>query len=279
MISVVHGKKLFTDQWTGESVEERFRIPRKGLKEWYGCFGSPSTALAALIHEAEKPESGLSREEANELIDLFETSLRRKPGQEREPFTIQPAPSFRNLVSWGGAMSFQEYHATYEHDRELALFTQALPDEGGDREKGDKGEKGEMEVDSDQERQPNAPKKWYRETGVSPGGDDLSTSRVMMPRCTSAWLDFLKAHRNGEDSVVVYFHPSAQKIFCVGSAKSFNGIVNRRASEILGNVSVFGKVDVYHKNKMRPKKVKGSKKKDGRPASVPKAPEASRVTV
>ena len=36
MLNMVHGVPVFVCQWTGETIQKKFKIPTSGLKEWRG---------------------------------------------------------------------------------------------------------------------------------------------------------------------------------------------------------------------------------------------------
>lgn len=259
MINVVHKQALQVDQWTGESITTRFKIPRKGGKCWGGCYGTPSTALSALAHYIDS--NPMSVDEAHELYDLFQASLRRVPEYSSEKFTSVPAPSYKNLQMWGGNMSLEEYHAVYDHEFQAKAMTQEIiggvvePDTEKAGDTNNKRARDEMglgtEIGEDK-RPANAPKLW-RLTEQLEGGQSKEL-RVDMPRCAGSFVEFLR--KNVADpaipgAVVVYLHPHQPNIFALGSPGDYAKGVNRMAVDMLGHVPVFGNVRVYHKNKLR----------------------------
>jgi hypothetical protein len=242
MINVVHARGLLVDQWTGETINQRFRIPRKGLKTWGGCFGTPSTAIKALSEYIDAAH--LNADEAHELYDVFQASLRRKPGHEQDVFTCQAAPDYKSLNLWGGTMTLEEYHKLYNHDYQVEAYTQEVL--WGKAE----------EDESGKEKIPvNAPKKW-RMTETLASGQTKET-RVDMPRCASSFLDFMRQNvltPGIPNAVTIYFHPSDTRVFGVGIPSEWNERVNKSASEKLGHTPVFGNVRLFHKNKLKENK-------------------------
>lgn len=266
MINVVHRQGLQVDQWTGETMCQmtRFKIPRKGGKLWGGCFGTPSTALSGLAQYIE--EENLDADTAHELYDLFQSSLRRKPGFESVKFTSAPAPSYKNLTLWGGGQTLEEYHKLYDHDFQVKAFSQAII-LGGDEDESvkpgtDPSGPGSVAQSTtgtssappqvDEERPLNAPKKWRLSVF---GGDQSGEAKLDMPRCVCSFIEFLKGHITDPGvpgAVVLYLHPTQNNLFGVGSPADWHGTVNRTASEKLGHIPVFGtQTKLFHKNKLR----------------------------
>lgn len=276
MLNTVHGRSLRVCQWTGETIHGvHYKIPQKGLKEFRGCYSSPSVCVSAMIEYAEK--ASLSAEETHELLDMFQASLRRVDGQEGTKFTIQPAGSWKNLQAWGGHMSLEEYHKTYEHDIQTTMFFQSFPagviQATADAELREESKlkdpsapssssatvpmdaKGEFEYDSDPDRPPNAPKRWrVNHFNPSPSQSEPQEKRLAMPRCISSCLEFFKEVWPGKTALVVYLDPHSDKAFGVGLPEDWMGKGNRRASDTLGKTPVYGTVELYHKNKLRLKK-------------------------
>eukprot|EP00727_Mastigamoeba_balamuthi_P000691 m51a1_g10619 hypothetical protein (423) ;mRNA; r:57479-59030 len=126
MFNIVHGVKLQLCQWTGETIKKRFRMPLPRNKGWTGCYGAPGIVVSAIVQNGN--QSKLTPDEINELIDIFEASLRREPGFEQTKFTITPAPSYKLLKTWGGNLSLQEFHQQYQHDESVEIYRQVIPD-------------------------------------------------------------------------------------------------------------------------------------------------------
>jgi hypothetical protein len=291
MLNTVHGHSLRVCQWTGESLfYVPFKIPVKGLKEFRGCYGSPSVAISAIIDTCEK--AGLASEEVHEMIDVFQASLIRKSGKEAEKFTIMPAPNYKLLRIWGGHNSLEEYHKSYDHDRQIELFDQIIPkvllmatvqtdtreeEETKENESEDfkdmEGPRAEaapkdpkepgsstdppvkrvdFEYDSDPDRAPNAPKRWrYNFYNAHPHVSEPVEGRQVMPRCISSCLEFFKEVIPGESAVIVYLDPGSDKSFAVGKPQDWMTTANKRASDALGKTQVYGHVTLFHKNKLR----------------------------
>lgn len=277
MYNPVHGKKFQVCQWTGEAISEenRFRIPMLGAgNEWTGCYGSPSAAIAALVDKVTHIHAAMGAEAnkdiLNELFEEFEASIRRKPGKEDVKFTIVAAPSYTELATFGGKTSLADYHAKYDHDLQQEIYTQVLParSEVFDEVTSDKGETGDVAIKKEKASPvlvpSNAPKKW-RLSKVFPGAKDEAV-RVQMPRGIAGVIEwFKKIAKNSDctDAATIYFHPLSDTLFAVGNPKDWQGTGNKIASDILGKSTVFGHVELYHKNGLRDrKKEKKDKKKE-----------------
>jgi hypothetical protein len=250
MINVVHQRGLQVDQWTGETIEgKRLRIPTKGGKIWTGCYGTPSTALSALAHHVE--ENHLTSDEAHELYDIFQASLRRNVGHEDTKFTSVPAPNYKCLQMWGGGLTLEDYHKQYDHDFQVRAITQEIM--WGKQDEEDAGKTDTQKGQGGEDQRPsNLPKKW-RLSDVTQGGT-VKESKVDMPRCVTSFIEFLRANVTTPGipgAVIVYLHPANPQVFGVGSPADWNDKVNRHATDALGHVPVFGNVRVYHKNKIR----------------------------
>jgi hypothetical protein len=265
MITVVHGEKIRNCQWTGEPIRKVFKIPTKNGKDWKGCYGSPSTCVSAIQALAE--DEHLQLDEYHELLDLFQATIRLSPGYEKVVFTINPAPSFRMLKMWGGSLPLEAYHETYDHDKQVIMYYQEIKDSGTEPKETKSPEKKPTDEkdteedfdmkDFDDEGVPNAPKKWHMESIMPGTSQTLVPSKVTMPRGGPTWVDFLKSNNPSKvvkNSVIVYFHPTNDKIFAIGSPVDYNEIVNKRAAACLGHAPVFGQVFLFHKKKIREKK-------------------------
>ena len=299
MLNTVHGRSLRVCQWTGEAIHGPvFKIPLKGLREFRGCYGSPSVGLAAIIEASEK--GGLNSEETHELIDMFQASLARAEGHEAEKFTIQTAGSWKNLKQWGGHMTLDEFHATYDHATQATIFVQIIPSvvrlqtaqtelkqeqeqkkaisegagtstEAPQVEQTDQalppvvnGAPVVFEYDSDPDRAPNAPKRWrVNALCATPSLAEPVEARIAMPRCITSCLEFLKEVYPGKTAVVVYLDPHTDKTFGVGLPEDWMSKGNKRASDVLSKTPVYGQVMLYHKNKIRLTGGWGKKKKEG----------------
>lgn len=271
MINTVHGKKLLVCQWTGETIEKRFRIPNPKNKGWTGCYGSPSACLSAMAQVGEK--QALDPEYVHEMIDTFESTIRREPGMEEIKFTIVPAPAYTLLKDFGGKKDLAEFHETYDHDTQVKLYFQEIrpsdvivPDMplavGGAPMDGADFEEFE-EVNSG--RPANAPKRW-RMTRFLPlnGRQPEEQTRYMLPRCAPSWMEFFKvmaARTHCKDAVIVYLHPHSDTVFGIGNPEDWQGEGNKSCSEVMGKIVTFGPVTAFHKNKIRetPKKTTKSK--------------------
>eukprot|EP00727_Mastigamoeba_balamuthi_P003906 m51a1_g13512 hypothetical protein (318) ;mRNA; r:102-1055 len=269
MYNVVHGVKLQLCQWTGETIKKRFRMPLPRNKGWTGCYGSPGVVVSAIVQNGNN--TGLSVDEINEQIDMFESSLRREPGFEQVKFTIIPAPNYKLLKNWGGNLTLEEFHQQYQHDESVDMYKQVIPDKmytetfvDVDTEQAPARAPAETtadegtgtDSDSDSERQPNAPKRWRRSV-FSITGKDEAKSRIQMPRCSSAWIEFLRAQAEKTscpEAVVLYLHPHQGTIMGLGNPKDWGEDGNKAASHALGKSTVFGDCVVLHKNKIRERK-------------------------
>lgn len=276
---MVHGQSVRLCQWTGEPLKyPPFRIPVKGAQEFKGCYGSPSVCVSAIVELAEK--EGRTPEESHELLDTFQSTLIRKSGQEEVKFTINPAPSWKNLKEWGGNTTLEEYHKSYDHDQEVLIFTQTIPSHmilgtviGDSKALATEPSvhppaTSSFEYDSDPERATNAPKRWWVNfLNSTPSMKEPVEKRVQMPRCISSCVEFLRGSFPGHSSVVVYLHPESDKTFGIGLPGDWMGQGNKRASDVLGKTPVYGNVFLYHKNKMklRPPTKKRTREEAGLP--------------
>jgi len=264
MINVVHGEKFMLCQYTGEPITEKYKIPMAKLKGWIGCYGSPSVAAAAIFDSATK--EGLTAEEAHELYDQLESTIRRKPGMELVKYTINVAPPFRLLSTFGGNMSLQEFHAIYGHDDQARIFYQKIPEHilgefeevmpiqtpVGVMKKSDVVEGVEEE---DETRPSNCAKRWGHTTFLPVTGRQPDDSRrYTLPRCANSWIEFFRNYASttaNKDSVVVYLHPTRSNVFGIGNPNDWLRDGNKEASDALGKVVVFGRTDVFHKTPIR----------------------------
>lgn len=290
MFNPVHGEKLLVCQWTGEAfpAKQRFYVPQPGKSEgrrwWAGCFGSPGAAISAIKEESGK--SKLNADQTHELFDEFEATLRRKPGKEKEKFTICAAPHFSQLKNWGGALDIQEFHRVYQHDTQIELFYQVIPprtdvDESAAEAPPAQGAtpKGiaerwakEADEDSDPERPANAPRRWH-DTKIGIGRRD-ETRRVVVPRGLSGvvgWMKRAAAESDCKDACIVYFHPTSDTSFALGNPKDWQAEGNRMASDFLGKCTVFGHVKLMSKAKLRE-----SKKRPGAALAEEPSPKAQK---
>lgn len=108
--------------WTGETVLKVFQIPTSDLLGWEGCYGSPSAAVSGLVSKMSYDRTK-SYEDIQEMIDFLEMSIFREEGYEKIKFTIQQAPSKRQL----NKMGLNEYHKLYEHEKQIKIFKQVFP--------------------------------------------------------------------------------------------------------------------------------------------------------
>ena len=275
MYNVVHGTKLQVCQWTGEALktEDRFKIPssrkRAGIREWIGCYSSPGAAVSAIKAYGER--DGCNADAIAELFDEFETSLRRKIGMENVKITINPAPDFKILKSFGGTMDIAAFHKSYGHDEQIQVYYQEIPAKGMTEVKSEATPPiqmeplkfDDMEYDSDPGRLPNAPKRWRR-TKVRIGFRE-EEERETVPRGLAGvveWMRDISRKNFGEDkNAVIYFHPTLDTEFAIGTAKAWIGDVtmNRIASDLLGKNVVAGQACIYSKNKLRGESIKRRK--------------------
>ena len=265
MLNTVHGRSLRVCQWTGESLDTYYKIPQKGLKEFKGCFGSPSVCISAIMAHAEK--ENLATEETHELIDMFQSSLFRKPGFENEKYTINAAPNWSMLKRWGGELDLDQYHRLYDHDKQNSMYYQNIPKcvqlETAKTELKERAEAvaaessapataTNFEYDSDPDRAPNAPKRWrVNKLGASASVSEPVENRVVMPRCITSCIEFFKEAYPGKSALVIYMDPHTDKAFALGLPEDWMGKGNRRASDVLGKIPVYGNVTLYHKYKSR----------------------------
>ena len=188
---VVHHRKLSICDWTGETIEKVFRIPF-GPYEWGGSYGSPSVAISAILEISQ--ESGMTQELVQELLDDFQATLKRDDEQGHGPFTISPAPSYKNLKTWGGQMTLEEYHQRYDHDTQIRLYCQKFPE------------------DKDQREALYGTMQWTKKRKLSI--PTVYTRDVRVPKGLKRCLKFLK-YMAGSDQIVLGLHPS-KPMFVVG---------------------------------------------------------------
>lgn len=262
MISVIHGKQVKNCQWTGEPIfGPIFKIPvdlTTPEKKWKGCYGSPSAALAALTLYVKEKE--LSREQMNELMDHFESSLRRTDYMREKDVALSPAPHYHTLKYWGGEMSLEDYHKVYGHDEQIKMYFQEIIP-------------GETYVPKD-EKASNPPKPWKYALAQPKDKELFKECLAGMPRCVSAWLDHLKEFNPNFDTcpnaVVVYYHPSQDKLFAIGSPLDWGESANKKASEIFGGLPVYGKVHLFSKGQFKEKKKSKKAKEEGEISEDPR---------
>ena len=268
MKNVVHGVDFGVCQWTGEAIKKRFKIPKpnpsKPSPDWVGCYGSPSVAVSALTQMAH--DLKMVPEKTNELIDHFQDSLRRSVGYENEAFTIQPAPSWKNLTHFGGLTGLDNFHKSYDHDFQTKAFEQMiLP--------------AKQPPNTPVPQEPiEPPKTWSYSKITCDKGNHIETSSVQVPRSFNSWREFISANNCwsgvSPNSVVLYFHPTNDKLMAVGSPVAWNETLNKRASEAFGKTPVYGDVMVFHKTKLYVPKTKDPKDpKDPKEPKEPKDPQ------
>ena len=253
MKNVIHGVDFGVCQWTGEAINKRFKIPKPNtthpMPEWVGCYGSPSVAVSALTQLAQ--DLKLVPDKANELIDHFQDSLRRTVGHENDAFTIQPAPSWKNLTNFGGLTPLKEFHETYDHDFQIKAFEQVVPN--NTVPVGDNGEKAPL-------------KQWSYTKVPEDRNSEMASGPIQVPRCLASWMDFLSSNNSwrsvSPNAVVLYFHPTNDKLMAIGCPASWNESSNKRAAEMFGKTPVYGDVMIIHKNKLKEMK-KNDEAKDG----------------
>ena len=249
MNNIVHKTKLLVCQWTGETILKRFRIPQNGsIGSFTGCYGSPSTALAALNEYISA--KALSDDQAHELFNMFQASLRKGADYEKDTHVVQAAPNYHLIDFWGGRMSLEEFHKMYNHAYQIKAYDQEV--------------QGEHNIPPTEETQSDAPTTsastrahpWYHSV-VDPkapkeGGN--KTEPIEMPRCAAQWIEFLRVNNpdkeHSPNAIVFYFPVSDKNIFALGSPHAFNVTGNRPASQILKNTCVFGPVTFYHKRQL-----------------------------
>ena len=220
---MIHGVKISICQWTGEAIVKKFQIPTK-RGNWTGCFGSPSAALAALTSLNKDKTS----EEIHELIDKFEASLRREPGQEDTVITIKAAPSYENLRQFGGTQSLEQFHATYQHDKQNVVFKQDVPPNSEKKSRNDKH--------------------WLVTSTVTG-----TTTDALIPSNVNAWKEFLLSFSDFDfetgtmKPVMFYYNPRKPKMFAVGPVGPMDNEPAEKISSIIG-MPVKGKNSaLYHK--------------------------------
>lgn len=271
MFTSVHKKLFRICQWTGEAIENYVRIPipaklREGRK-WMGCYGSGSTALAAMNHfRSTTWKDIVTEEEWKELCSMLRDSIHRRrdipEGQDKPDFALVAAKHYETLKTFSGEMTLEEFHSYYDHEFQQKYLVQEMPK----TEKGD----GLEEEEDPALVTGNAPKPWrITKVGHTEKRDSIlqSPDALSVPRCAGAFVEwFLKlAHETEGDewnSCVIYFDPNDKKKFAIGSladALTFN--VNKKASDLMGAKTkpVFGDVSVIHKSETL--KIKHRKRK------------------
>lgn len=255
MKSVVHQTPLYVCQWTGETISKKFKIPTKGLKEWKGCYGSPSVCVSAIAAYGESEK--LSADTIHELYDVLVASLRFEKGKETSAFTITPAPNWRRLTQWGGDMDLDSFHDVYDHDFQVESYHQEISSaypgsvDGGDEAPGKISDVMERPIPASFKEDfdpPNAPKKWHKRTLKA--GAASEPERVVMPRCVRSLIDWLREYTKS-DEVTVHLSPQPRNnaIFALGwKGESRNDL----ASEMLGK-EIRGDAVVFHKNQIKRK--------------------------
>ena len=278
---MVHREKFMVDQWTGESVKKRFKIPRKGLKTWGGCYGTPGTAVAGIVAYSES--ESMTQEETQELIDMFQASLRREVGHELDKHTIVTAPSYKTLVSFGGNTPLEAYNKQYDHDAQVAIYRQEIlvgkeEEETTVADKTAEALQDILEGTSLADVKPapeegkktaaatttSSTKSWFV-TEMSDKGD-VGESTTRVPRGLASFMSFIKSNVTGQVATV-YFHPAKEGVFAVGGPWIMTDY-NANAAEAMGGIAVSGNVKLYHGTKGFVVKTKA--KKRSAPADKPK---------
>lgn len=245
MQTQVHSKKFVIDQWTGESFEAelKFKIPHKGLRIWKGCYGSPSTALAGLMNYFNM-EKNLEKDEMDELLAVFQSSLKKTDPNDKYPhFTINAAPSYYDLESFGGAKTLSEFHQIYGHDIQREIYSQIIVHDIG-----------EDEEDNSSSKSSSPPTRQWTMVKFPQGKcSDFVVEKTTMPRCSSSWLDFLVGMTDYDtpNAIVVYFNPKDDKMFAVGSPKDWNVKLNKKAGDLFGKIPMFGEITVFSKHEVK----------------------------
>lgn len=256
MISKIHGDGICICQWAGEAIPEgqKFKIPAPELNgRFKGCYGSPGAAIAKMSQLAK--QLAFEKDKYEEYLDMFQTTLRRTDYRASEPYTIQVAPESPELIlktfNRGGQMDIEEFHAKYDHDEQIKMFTQVLP-----------------------ETEPKKEKTTWKLTPFGfPKKHDLGESgiprKAEVPKNFSNWRTWLNVHG---DSLAVSLHPKKSDLLCVWDYRNYGEKYNKPASKAMGGVEIFGQATVYHKRNTISKKRKANEiSEEEKPKIVKKA--------
>lgn len=216
----VHGKQMWLCEWTGEPISKRFRIPAG--RGWTGTYGSPSCAITAIAHLFAHED----REVIHELIDIFEASLRRERGHEQTIVTIKPSPNYSVLLAWGGSMSLDDFHRTYEHDLQTAVFFQDT-------------QNGEMVAN---QKKTDEPAVWHLRD------EEGRMSERLVPRGAQTFLEFLWRQKPSMP-LQLFWTPSFPSAFALTDS-SDSSVLNQELTEVLGTRVSGTKTVLFHKYKL-----------------------------
>ena len=229
MKSRVNGIDLYVCQGTGEPFEEPvFKLPWGN--KWKGCYSSPSIALQKLQNLLEEDE--IPEPLCDQYAQMFRASLKRTEFEPHTAVTVNIAPPFSVLQRFGGSMSLEDYQKQYSHDFQRKVFIQKIP-----------------KVEESWKRVPA----WnHTRVGMSKTGG--TEAKYPMPKNYKGWREFLSGR--GYPTTVV-FHPDKSKrdTFCVYDARNMAlDEVNANATRMMGNVTVYGPAEIFHKKDLSKRK-------------------------
>lgn len=272
MYNVVNGQNLRLDQHSAQVILENepiFKIPSFGLDghiSWKGCYGTPSTALAALKTFSDKKQ--LAEEKHKELVDIFSGSIFRtdkdKPETKDLHPTITAAPPSTMLKIFGGPLSYEDFTKRFDEAGIMTkIFAQKLPE----------NEKQEP-MDGEASDAKGLATDWYSYVVPHDGkcNNDfvaqLPNIRVQVPRNMTnvlRWLqEVYRATFPGSvntDTFCVLLHHERKNVVAVGDAFEWHeGHFNNLASNMLTRQQVFGDVTFISKSAPVYSKKKKSKK-------------------
>lgn len=245
------GEEIVPDKepsWFNDAPYTNLFYAPAGKDEWFGPFSSPSCALAGLIARAmETP--GITRGKVHELIDRLEATIHRKHCEWMVKFTITVAPPRRDL----GKKSLADFHSVYDHDTQVRIFTQDVPENEEIFE--DIAPDNNMDINGKSGDEVKEVNHQWKSQLVAPGNpiDDTADKGTPVPRSSPSFIRFLRKYvtDGNPESVVVYFHPTDDSVFAIGSPKRWMSEGNRGASDVLGKANVWGPVVVFHRKRLR----------------------------
>lgn len=279
MYNVIHGKTIRLDQHSGAHIREGetiFKIPTFGIDgrvHWKGCYGTPSTALAALKTYADKKK--YPEEKHKEIVNIFIASLSRvdkeDPVTKDKHLTIVAAPPPSMLKLFDGPLSYDEYYKRFDEEGLMrTVFGQRIPDAE---------QEGASNVESiDQVK--GQPSDWNCVLIPHDGKSNndylqaLPSIKVQVPRNIGNTLNWLQEAAAGRitsetGAFAVILHPDKKNVVTIANpAEWHEGPHNNLASNLLGHQPVFG--DALYISKSLPAYKKKKQQKGAKPKAVPK---------
>lgn len=203
-MSKVHKQPFVNCAWTGESLpkEKRYRIPDASCTRWTSSFSSPGCAIAYL----DGLKATIGEEKHKACISALQDSLKRTTEMPDSDLSdLRAAPSYELLNTFGGSLSLEEFHASYNHDLQVKLVQQ--------------------ECQKLQERLPTRHARlWfarqYTQSHRVKTKDNIP-EMVLVPKNFNGWKKFLLEYAE-KGSVVVTFDPEREHVFGLWKPSSYD---------------------------------------------------------